>query len=231
MKEKINLIAINGSPHPNGNTATVMNWVIEGAKELGAEVNWLQISEMNINYCKGCHSCLKTGKCIIEDDLQLILEKVKDADGVIVGSPVYGGRPTAQLKTLMDRITLLKLYAGILDDSNSIGVATSGIAPTRAVAKDSAALFGRPIGIIGVKCATLKEGHKSLQENSNPKKRNKAIKLGRKLVKKSRRGRKAFSLQYCWINFLRKHLLSRMIKRNKEQFSGVLDIWKEKGWM
>lgn len=232
MNNKVKLIAINGSPHRNGNTATVMEWVIEGAKELGAEVEWLQISEYDINYCKGCHTCIKkTGKCIINDDFQMILEKIEAADGVIIGSPVYGGKPTAQLKTLFDRITLLKLYAMILEDGYSIGVATSGIAPTGGVAKEITEFFGRRIGTIGIKCGSLKKGYQHLAENSNHKKRDKARKLGRKLVEKCQKGGKTFSLKHLWINFLRKYLLSRMIKRNEEEFAGIIPIWEEKEWL
>ncbi|TXT62164.1 MAG: putative 2-amino-4-deoxychorismate dehydrogenase [Promethearchaeota archaeon] len=230
MEKIIRLICLNGSPNKNGNTATAMAWVAAGAEELGAKVEWLHIADLDINYCKGCNSCLKTGKCVLSDDLQIVLEKIRDADGVISGSPVYGGRPTAQLKTLLDRLTLLKLYAGILGDGFSVGVATSGIAPTKRVAKDSANMFGKRIGVMGIKTASLNGEFTSLQINSDHKKKKNAKKLGRKLVKKCRQGGKTWSLKSAWIGFLRKYFLKRLLKKNRVKFAGVIEIWKEKGW-
>jgi multimeric flavodoxin WrbA len=231
MNKSVKLIALNGSPNKNGNTATVIKWVADGAKAHGANVEWLQISDLDIKYCRGCKTCLKTGVCAIQDDLPLVLGKIRNADGYIVGSPVYGGNPTAQLKTLMDRITLLKLYAGILDDGYSVGVATSGIAPTKSVAKDAASMFGKRIGQIGVKCANLSGDFKSLDVDLDHKDKEKAKELGRELVKKCREGGKGWSLKSAWVNFLRKFFLKRLILRNKEMFSGIIKIWKDKGWL
>ena len=231
MNKSTEIIALNGSPNENGNTATLMKWVAEGAEEKGAEIEWLQISDLNINYCHGCNSCLKTGKCVIEDDLPVILQKLKNAEGYIVGSPVYGGNVSAQLKTLMDRITLLKLYAGILSDGYSVGVATSGIAPTKKVAKDAADMFGRRIGNIGVKCATLSGEFNQLDVTSDVKDKKKARELGRELVEKCRNGGRSWTLKSAWIGFLRKVFLKRLILRNKDMFSGIIKIWKQKGWI
>jgi multimeric flavodoxin WrbA len=230
MEKTIRLICLNGSPNKNGNTATAMAWVATGAEDSGAEVEWIHITDLDINYCKGCNTCLKTGECILPDDMQTVLKKIRDADGVIAGSPVYGGRPTAQLKTLMDRLTLLKLYAGILGEGYSVGVATSGIAPTKKVAKDSASMFGKRIGVIGIKTANLKGEFTPLKITSDHKKKEKAKKLGRQLVKKCRQGGRTWSLKSAWIGFLRKYFLKRLLKKNKAKFAGVIEIWKNKGW-
>lgn len=231
MDSSIKLIALNGSPNKDGNTATVMKWVAKGAKEQGAKVEWLQISDLDINYCCGCNTCLKTGKCIIQDDLPKFLNKIRNANGYIIGSPVYGGNVTAQLKTLMDRITLLKLYAGILDEGYSIGVSTSGIAPTKGVAKDAASMFGRRIGHIGVKTASFSGGFKSLEVDSDHEDKEEALELGRELTEKCQQGGGKWSLKYAWIGFLRKVFLKRLILKNKKSFSGIIQIWKEKGWL
>lgn len=231
MNDRIKLIVLNGSPNKNGNTSSVIKWVVQGAKTLGAEVDWIQISDLDITYCQGCNNCLKTGKCVINDDLPKVVQKIENADGIIVGSPVYGGKITAQLKTLIDRITLLKLYAGILENGYSIGVATSGIAPTKKVAKEAANMFGKRIGVIGIKTASLSGKFKYINEKSDHKKREKAIKLGKTLAVHCEKGGKYWSLKSAWINFLRKHFLKRLIKRNRGKFAGVIEIWKKKGWL
>jgi hypothetical protein len=144
---------------------------------------------------------------------------------------VYGGNVTAQLKTLMDRITLLKLYAGILDEGYSVGVSTSGIAPTKGVAKDAASMFGRRIGHMGVKTASLSGGFKSLDVDSDHEDKEEALELGRELAGKCQQDGGKWSLKYAWIGFLRKVFLKRLILKNKKSFSGIIQIWKEKGWL
>jgi multimeric flavodoxin WrbA len=225
------IIAINGSPKKDGNTATLMRWIIKGCEKEGAEVEWIDIINQNILYCRGCHGCLRTGKCVIEDDLHEIFKKLNEADGIIIGSPVYSGQATAPLRAFIDRLTLLKLYSDILNSAKTIGVTTSGIAPTHKLAKELANFFGRRIAIIGIKCASLKKGYQKLAESYDKNDYIKAFNLGKKLILSIKQEKKPRVLFNAWINFLRKYLLSRVIKNNSEQFIGVLPVWYERGWL
>jgi multimeric flavodoxin WrbA len=231
MRENIIIIALNGSPKREGNTATLMRWVLEGCIQEGAQVEWINLVDQDVSFCRGCHSCLLTNECAIQDDLLVIFNKLEKADGIIVGSPVYSGQATAILKTLQDRLTLLKLFTGILSSAKTIGVTTSGIAPTKKLGKNLANFFGRKVGIVGIKCASLKSGYQNINDVCSEKDRKKAKKLGMKLMNSIKKQKKTRSLIYSWINFLRKHLLSRMIRNNPEQFRGVLSTWREKGWL
>jgi len=227
----IRIIALNGSPKKNGNTATAMTWVLNGCKEAGARVEWIHIKDYNIQYCQGCHTCISSTECPIEDDFLKIRDRLIDCDGIVVGSPVYSGDPTAILKTLMDRLTLLLLYVDLFDKQLSVGVTTSGIAPPNKLAKKIGSHFGHLVGIIGIKTASLKNGYRALKDIPYHKKRKKARKLGRELVFKIQSNTKPRGLFYIWINFLRKHLLSRVLKNNPDQFGRVIPIWQEKGWL
>lgn len=229
--EKMRILLINGSPNKKRNTATLMSWVAEGAQEAGASIDWVHLTDLDINYCQGCQSCLKTGSCIINDDLQPLLEKVEKADALIVGSPVYEGYPSAQMKTVMDRVSLLNLYAGAHEDKYAIGVATSGIAPTRKTAKTCAITFGRRLDWIGGKTASLDGGYTNISKDSHPKLVSKAKRKGKKLVKYSEKPKLKRSLFYRWINFLRKRFLSRLVRKNKDQFKAVYEIMVDKGWI
>lgn len=233
MNKKVRILALNGSPNPARNTATLMRWVVEGCKKEGAFVRWVDLHTSNINYCKGCHGCLRGDRCVIRDDVDRILEDLQTFDGAVVGSPVYEGSPSAQMKTLMDRIALFTLYRGILDDKRTVGVATSGVAPTKRTAKECAMMFGRSSGLVMSKTATISGGYREIDERTHRKLRKKAVRKGRKLVKDIRRPPflSRSDLKYAWVGFLRRNFLKRMILKNPEEFAGVIGYWKDMGWL
>ncbi len=233
----IRIIALNGSPKKTGNTSTVMHWVIEGCQAAAEEqhvslaIEWIHVVDQDIQYYQGCNSCLRVGKCPIDDDVSGILTKLENIDGIVVGSPVYEGFPTAQLKTLMDRIALRRLYYGILEHPLTVGVATSGIAPTSGTAKECADMFGIRRAYIGVKTASISRGYQPLHAFFKPKDRIKAQNIGVKLFQVCNSPKRSTPLFVRWIHFLRKHLLSRLILRSPQEFAGVISAWKENGWL
>jgi multimeric flavodoxin WrbA len=224
----IRIIGLNGSPHKNGNTATLMKWVLEGCAEAGAEVEWIHVAERDIGYCQGCHTCMREGFCPIQDDVPAIRDKLLAADGIVVGSPVYEGQTTAQLKTLQDRLTLFILYTDLFSRQRTVGVATSGIAPTKGTAK-KAAEFSRCSGIIGAQTASFTKGYRPLAEAHSPRLPRRARALGRKLVRDIRNA-KAFDLKRAWIGFLRFLLNTFLVSRYPDQFAGAIRMQREKRW-
>lgn len=98
------IVAFMGSPRKNGNTATLINEVIRGAQDAGAETTVYNLYDMNIKPCQGCFVCRKTGQCVMQDDFQDMFKHIIDADTVIFGSPVYVMQITAQMKLLWDRL-------------------------------------------------------------------------------------------------------------------------------
>lgn len=98
------IIAINGSPHKQGCTAVLMDEIVESCGEHGADVKTYNLSGMDIKGCIGCGGCVKEGKCVIDDDMQLLYEEIEEADGIIMASPVYFWQITSQLKAVIDRL-------------------------------------------------------------------------------------------------------------------------------
>lgn len=98
------IVAFVGSPRNNGNTATLVSEVARGAKEAGAEVKLYNLNDMTIRPCQGCFYCRREENCSINDDMQVVYSDIKQADSVIIGSPVYMFQVTAQAKTLFDRL-------------------------------------------------------------------------------------------------------------------------------
>jgi len=91
------------------NTATLLKKVLEGAESKGAETELVNLYDLDFKGCKSCFSC-KTkgsksyGKCAVKDDLTPILERIEEADAVILGSPIYLGTVTGEMRSLMERL-------------------------------------------------------------------------------------------------------------------------------
>lgn len=98
------IVAIVTSPRKGANTETLVNTMADAARKNGNEVEIFNIAEMsNRKGCLSCFGCKKCGKCVVKDDLTPALDAIRDADGVILSTPVYFGQPTAQYRLLEDR--------------------------------------------------------------------------------------------------------------------------------
>lgn len=100
------VIAFNGSPHKQGNTAAVLNEVLRGAKASGMETKLVDLNELALKGCQACYGCQRpdsTGACVIPDELQPLFEEIYKADALVFGSPMYMGQMTSQAKRLFDR--------------------------------------------------------------------------------------------------------------------------------
>ena len=117
MRESMKkVVAFMGSPRKNGNTAAIIAEMLKGAQSAGAETTLFSLIDMNIKPCMACYYCRKHEGCAIKDDMQAVYDAIKQADAVIMGSPVYMFQVTGQMKMLMDRLSpLLNGENGIFD--------------------------------------------------------------------------------------------------------------------
>jgi multimeric flavodoxin WrbA len=99
-----NILIIKSSPRKNGNSSVLADQVALGAKEKGAQVESVQVDEMNIHPCDACDFCQETnGVCVIQDDMQTLYPKIQHADVLVLASPIYWFTISAQLKLCIDR--------------------------------------------------------------------------------------------------------------------------------
>jgi len=106
-------IGIAGSFRENSNTEFYVNKVLETLKDRKIETELISLREKMIKPCTGCYDCVKLNKCTIEgDDFDGIFEKMKDADGIVIGSPVYFSSVVPQLMSLLDRAGFVALWSG-----------------------------------------------------------------------------------------------------------------------
>lgn len=104
MTQKPTIVAINGSPHSGiGNTGLMIEMFRTPLAEAGFELEVIQLSDHEIEFCTGCAVCMEKGKCWIPDDHRQLVNRLLAADGIILASPVYFFHVTAQMKTFIDR--------------------------------------------------------------------------------------------------------------------------------
>lgn len=97
------VIGFVGSPRKNGNTDFLVQQILKGAAEEGAETKIFYLNELNIKGCQACNHCKEKGKCRQQDDMATLYEEIDSADGIVIGSPVYMGYMSGQTKLFIDR--------------------------------------------------------------------------------------------------------------------------------
>ena len=99
------ILGLSGSPRAGGNTDTLLEQFLNGAKETGAEVETLYLRNYRINYCIGCEQCRRDKTCTrFEDGMRLLYPKIEESQGVIIGSPTHNYNITAITKAFIDRL-------------------------------------------------------------------------------------------------------------------------------
>src|SRR5680860_5481 len=103
------IIGINGSPRKKWNTATLLNNAIEGAVSQGAEAELIHLYDLSYKGCISCFTCKikdgnSYGKCAVSDDLSPIFKRIEEADALILGSPVYLGVATGEMRSFLERL-------------------------------------------------------------------------------------------------------------------------------
>ncbi|MDR1542279.1 MAG: flavodoxin family protein [Clostridiales bacterium] len=108
-----NVLVISSSPRKGGNSDTLCDEFVRGAEESGNIAEKIRIADKNIGYCVACYACKETRECARKDDMERILEKMVDADIIVLSTPVYFYTMCAQMKTFIDRT--LPRYTEIME--------------------------------------------------------------------------------------------------------------------
>ncbi|MCP4393049.1 MAG: flavodoxin family protein [Alphaproteobacteria bacterium] len=123
------VVAFNGSPRKNGNTSVLIKKVFSELENEGIETEMVQIGGQYIRGCMACSSCKKNKneRCVIEDDIvNDCVQKIKEADGVILGSPTYFADVTAEMKAFIDRTGYIAGSSGNLF-ARKVGTAVAAV--------------------------------------------------------------------------------------------------------
>ena len=104
------VLGINGSPRIGGNTDILLDKVLEGAGQKGAKTEKITLNTLKFFPCQECEDMPDDGTCKIKDDFQAIYRKIKEADAIILASPIFFGSLSAQTKMMIDRFQCLWRY-------------------------------------------------------------------------------------------------------------------------
>lgn len=104
------VIILNGSPKAEGNTATALHEAERILQEQGIETEWINVGYKQIHGCIACNKCWHTGICAFGDIVNEISDKMKESDGLLVGTPVYFASPNGTLLSLLDRLFYSNLH-------------------------------------------------------------------------------------------------------------------------
>lgn len=110
IKEEVNMkvLAINSSARKDGNTAILINTVFEELNQAGIETEMVQLSGTIMEPCKACWACGGRKNCVHKkDQFQEIFEKIKEADGILLGSPVYTANISANMQAFLERASVV----------------------------------------------------------------------------------------------------------------------------
>ena len=113
------VLLINGSPKKEGNTYIALHEVQKTLEAEGIETELIHVGHKNIRGCIACNRCKELGKCVFDDMVNEVAEKFEQADGIVVGSPVYYGSPNGTLISFLDRL----FYSTSFDKSMKVGAA------------------------------------------------------------------------------------------------------------
>ena len=100
----MNVLLLNGSPRPHGNTAIALDEMVRVFQAEGVETEVVQVGHLAVRGCIACNRCAETGRCVFDDVVNRLAPKLEQADGLVVASPVYYASANATLIAVLDRL-------------------------------------------------------------------------------------------------------------------------------
>ena len=98
-----NILILSTSPRKGGNSDTLADEFTRGARDAGHDAEKISLAGKTIGFCRGCLACQKTERCVIQDDVNAIVQKMLSADVLVFATPIYFYEMSGQMKTLLDR--------------------------------------------------------------------------------------------------------------------------------
>ena len=166
------VIILNGSPRKNWNTAMMLKEAQKGAESVGAGTEYIDLYALSFTGCRSCLACKRKNaercKCFWKDDLSPVIDRIFAADALIIGSPIYLGDITSQVRALIERLHFCALsyddYSNYFTGKVNVGIILTMNAPKafynmsyRKKAKETAQIFKALNGTVEVYacCDTL----------------------------------------------------------------------------
>jgi multimeric flavodoxin WrbA len=219
------VIGINASPRgKDSNTLRLTNAVLAGAKEEGAETEFIDLYTLRIEYCTACGTCYATGECTLLDDFSDLFDRIMNADGIVLGAPNYIDCVPAPVKALFDRMADA-IHCQMLTGKFGCSVCTAGGAGEDEVVgymnKVLSTLGANIVGGIGVAIGRDPTALGKAEEDAH--------KLGKTLAQ-SIRGEITYPDQDA-LHKQKREYFCQLVKYNKDRFAHEYEWYEQMGWM
>ena len=116
------ILVFKGSPRAKGNSSILADKAAEGAKNAGAQVESFSLHKMDIRPCDACDICQETEACVLGDDMQQLYPRLRQADAIVIASPIYWFTVSAQTKLFIDRWYALESPRGSALKGKQFGI-------------------------------------------------------------------------------------------------------------
>lgn len=135
------VIAVNGSPRKTWNTATLLQKALDGSKSVGSDTELIHLYDLNFKGCISCFACKRKdgkfiGRCAMQDGLTSLLDKIGDCDVLLLGSPIYFGNVTGEMRSFLERLLFSAMTYNVGHGSVFKGKVASGFIYTMNVPAD-----------------------------------------------------------------------------------------------
>jgi len=219
----LKVVIINASHRKDGATAKVLSEFASQLKCENTEISMFHLSDLKIDFCKGCCSCYNTGQCFLADDAEMLSQTISEADGLIIGTPCYVSDVSGQLKTFIDRGHFV--FEQLLNDKHAIGVVTYEN-------------YGGSLAFKTLKNLFIFSGAKTVDKlivktvfNSDPIKNKIKNQIKKKSVnlRNSIQSNKSSFLCRITLFFVLNFGIKPFVLKKGEAYKGVLKHWKERG--
>jgi multimeric flavodoxin WrbA len=219
------VIGVNASPRgKDSNTLRLVNAVLAGAKDNGAETEYVDLYTLHIGYCTACGTCYAKGECTLLDDFSDLFDRLMNADGIVLGAPNYIDSVPAPMKALFDRMADA-IHCQMLTGKFGCSVCTAGGAGESEVVgylnKVLGTLGANVVGGIGVAIGR--------DPSALGKAEVEARGLGKTLVR-SIRGEITYPEQ-DEIHRQKREYFCQLVKYNKDKFAHEYEWYEQMGWM
>jgi multimeric flavodoxin WrbA len=217
------ILGLNASPRGSkSQTLRLVQAVLEGAKSVGAEVELVDVCELDIKYCNACQVCFQKGLCVHKDDFQGLYDKILAADGIVWGSPNYFHSVTAQMKTLIDRMADA-IHCQLLTKKYCCSVATGGNNYDQVTEYLSALMVNFGAFVTGSAGVKMSDGPTAFADAER-----KALELGRSLAEDIRT-RRDYIEQREMQEETRDYFQS-LVKMHQKDWEHEYEYWNSLNW-
>ena len=210
---------------PRGSKSTTLRLVqalLKGAKEAGAEVELVDVCNLDIKFCNACQVCFKTGVCVHKDDFQGLYDKILTADGLVWGSPNYLRSVTAQMKTFIDRMADA-VHCQLLSGKYCASVASGGSNYDQVITYLDGLMINFGAFVTGSIGVAMNQGPAAMEDAEK-----KATLLGKSLAEDIRIKRDYIEQREMQEEI--REYFKALVKMNKDSWEHEYEYWNRLNW-